>query len=337
MHFVGHFVIDIIRYATELGADENQLLAATGSSKDVLLTPDHYVDYGMMDRVIAAVEAGCRDVHFGLHLGENVSLMATQFVDRMIDTSPDLESAFENAVVYSRMISDSMTCRLETAEDSFRVIYEINPDWALHSAPAIRHNLDCAMVCALKSLQRLTQANYYPLETNFFYPRPRQINEYYRVLNCSLNFDAPVSSIVFQKRHLQTPVAGNNEGLLEQFRLHAHRIFEKLPREEKTVAEVKKAILENISPQSIDIESIAEKLHRTPRTLQRQLKSEGASFREIQSEIRMRLAKKLLSAGQNSVGEIAYLLGFSEPSAFVRSFKKQSGSTPKQFLKSQAV
>jgi AraC-like DNA-binding protein len=53
------------------------------------------------------------------------------------------------------------------------------------------------------------------------------------------------------------------------------------------------------------------------------------SFAELLDALRCDMAKTYLSGGRLSVNETAYLLGFSEPSAFSRSFKRWTGTHPR--------
>jgi AraC-like DNA-binding protein len=75
------------------------------------------------------------------------------------------------------------------------------------------------------------------------------------------------------------------------------------------------------------IEGVAQKLGVTARSLQRRLKDEGASFQSMREEVRRELAQRYLDEDL-AITEISFLLGFSEPSAFFRAFKRWTGITP---------
>jgi AraC-like DNA-binding protein len=64
------------------------------------------------------------------------------------------------------------------------------------------------------------------------------------------------------------------------------------------------------------------------RSLQRRLNAEGSSFRAELDRVRSELAVRLLNEGEADAHELAFLLGFSEPSAFHRAFKRWTGTTP---------
>jgi len=124
-----------------------------------------------------------------------------------------------------------------------------------------------------------------------------------------------------------------DSGLLNTLSIHANEVLSKIPREGNTVYKVKKELLSTI-PLRIRMDEVASNMNMGERTLQRRLKSEGTTFKHILSEIRLKLARKMLLENE-AISDVAYLLGFSEPSAFIRAFKSWTQNTPKQFQLNQ--
>jgi AraC-like DNA-binding protein len=80
--------------------------------------------------------------------------------------------------------------------------------------------------------------------------------------------------------------------------------------------------------QEVTLETIARQLGVSARTLRRNLEQEGTTLRAVVDEVRRERADELLAAGR-PVKEIAFGLGFSEPSAFSRAYKRWTGRAPK--------
>ncbi len=76
---------------------------------------------------------------------------------------------------------------------------------------------------------------------------------------------------------------------------------------------------------------VANELHRSVSSLQRSLRSEGVSYREILDDTRRSLAQQFIREKEYSLSEIAYLLGFSDQGNFTRAFKRWTGSTPTRY------
>jgi AraC-like DNA-binding protein len=70
-------------------------------------------------------------------------------------------------------------------------------------------------------------------------------------------------------------------------------------------------------------------------TLLRRLKAEGTTFEKVLDQLCRRMALGYLEGGEASIDEIAYLVGFSDPAAFSRAFKRWTGMSPKAMRRSQ--
>ena len=83
----------------------------------------------------------------------------------------------------------------------------------------------------------------------------------------------------------------------------------------------------------VDQDTIANKLHRSRSTLQRQLGSEGTSYRNILESTRQGLAEKYLQDPRYTQAQVAFMVGFSDQSNFARAFKRWTGMSPGEFQK----
>jgi AraC-like DNA-binding protein len=78
-------------------------------------------------------------------------------------------------------------------------------------------------------------------------------------------------------------------------------------------------------------ETLASSLDLSVRTLQRKLHDRDTSFTKVLENTRRELASEYMHKRSMSNKEIAYLLGFSEPSNFSRAFKRWTGLSPSEF------
>ena len=98
------------------------------------------------------------------------------------------------------------------------------------------------------------------------------------------------------------------------------------------VAEVRRAIGGTLES-GTSLETVAKQLGVPPRRLRTQLTDAGTSFNQVLADYRCRLAKRLLAQTSESIEQIVYLTGFSEPSTFYRAFKRWTGLTPIEYRK----
>lgn len=289
-----------------------------------------YISYEVMVDLINRLIDSLEDECLGLHLGEQISLRVTAYVDSIMQYSDSLEESFENAVKYSRLISDALDCSLQKEDKYYAVRFEENPNWKVQQSLAKRQILDLTLLSCLKSLIAYTQHKYYPIRIHFESPKPRDINEYYRVFNCSLHFNKSQTEIFFERSIFKKHTKSIEVGLLASLKRMVAYELQGLIREDELIYKLKKCIL-NKMPEHLHVREAARELNLSPRTLQRKLKALEASFTRIESELRLRMAMTYLEESQKSLDEISYLLGFSEGSAFIRFFKGQTSYTPTEF------
>jgi AraC-like DNA-binding protein len=86
-----------------------------------------------------------------------------------------------------------------------------------------------------------------------------------------------------------------------------------------------------MSTDRIDADTLAKQCHMSRQTLYRRLKKEGLGFHELVEEVRKDKAMRYVASDHYALGEIAFLLGFSELSAFSRAFKRWTGMAPAQY------
>lgn len=332
MYFNSFYGHDIINFALDKGVKKIEFTKERAALKrsDEQGHLSYTFTAGLLEKAVLLSQ----DPHFGLHLGEYFDLKATEAVDNIMDRASTIGEAFSFAAQFSRLISDSMDCWLEESKEQFMVVFEYKADWALQSGIAVQHNLDTALVCACKSLQRLSQQRHLPVLVQLPYPRPRQINEYYRIFNCRVEYRSKRATITFHRRLLNRPTANGSPNLLNTLLINARSSIATLPTSPSLTNTVKKLILKQIQEDRFPkIVEVANKLGMGHRTLQRRLREERTQFGQLVSDIKMELASKHLLENRQSIEEVAYLLGYSEASSFVRAFKQWKGISPGKFLR----
>ena len=326
MYFSKIILHDLIEYAICKGANkeevEQKLLDTANGEKNI--------GYEKMVESLNFISQELEDENLGLHIGEQISLKVTAYVDSIMQYSPTLEIAFENAIKYSKLISDALECQLIKKENQYHTRFEENPNWKIHQNQARVQVLNLTVIATLKSIVAYTNRNYLPVKINFQYERPKNLTEYYRTFNCTLSFNQPVTEIIFEKYIFEKSHRKTDLGLLEDLKKKVEQEIQGLTIENETVYQLKKYIL-NSKPKRIKIEEAVLLLKTTKRTLQRKLNKLDTNFKKVEHQIQLRLSKTYLEENVKKIDEISYLLGFSESSSFIRFFKEQTGLTPMKY------
>jgi AraC-like DNA-binding protein len=166
----------------------------------------------------------------------------------------------------------------------------------------------------------------------FEQPRPAHAAEYGVMFSQDVLFDAKATALRFEARWLAAPVVQDTESLADFLRDAPQSVFLKYRNQQGWVARVRRRMRGvRAGDEWPTLVQLACELHLTPSTLRRRLADEGSSYRDIKDQLRRDAAIGHLSQGRHSVGEVGLLLGFHEPSAFHRAFKKWTGVRPGQY------
>ena len=112
---------------------------------------------------------------------------------------------------------------------------------------------------------------------------------------------------------------------------HANEILARLPARTGLALEVQRALTSRVAGGDTRIESLGRQFGMSARTLQRRLADEGISYQKMLDDARKAAAGRYLAESTLAIGEIAYLLGYSESAPFHRAFKRWYGATPEAF------
>ncbi len=172
---------------------------------------------------------------------------------------------------------------------------------------------------------------YTPLEVQFAHENPRDISEHLRVFGCPVLFACDANAMVIERDFVQRQVPAADGYLYPILKRYIESVAAAAePRDDQFLGSVRKAIAECMRDGNCKLETVAKKLAISARSLQRRLEEYGTDFNALVSETRHRFAVEYLKNPGNTLTEVAFLLGYSEVSAFNRAFRRWTGRTPMQ-------
>jgi AraC-like DNA-binding protein len=267
--------------------------------------------------------------NIGLHVAEAMPLYRGQVLEYLFLSSPNFGEGLKRALHYQRLLTDVSSAYLEVAESNAILVLDTKLGDQL-----IRHYNECVVLGLIRFFESLTDNNFNVSAIDFIYPEPEDISEYKRIYDCELRFSQKVNAIHF------------NADVLAHHSIHAEpellRLHEKVAGEhvarieqEDMVLDVRRAIGELLESQEVSLEMVSASMNMTTRNLRSALSLAGTSFNQVLSDYRSLLAKRLLVQTNESIEEIVYLTGFSEPSTFYRAFKRWTDTTPIEYRKAK--
>lgn len=183
-------------------------------------------------------------------------------------------------------------------------------------------------------LQAMSEQNIMPIQVTFKHSAPEDLTDHNKAFQCPILFDQSDYSITYKTEdlNLRTGKADStiNSYLVKQVEEKTKGI--KIPGN-SFVRDVE-SLIEDALPTGIpSIHNISDLLAMSNRTLTRRLSEAGVTFRDLIKKAQYQIAKDMLKDPSNSIGDIAFITGFSDQSAFNRAFKKWSGANPSDFRK----
>jgi AraC-like DNA-binding protein len=164
-------------------------------------------------------------------------------------------------------------------------------------------------------------------------PKPETIDRHRRLFGVDAEFNCKQNGLDFHTRFLELPVAQNESSLRDFLRNAPYQMMVEPQQAENSelVSSVRRIMGYDLSKGFPSFEEVAEQLNMSPPTLRRHLRKEGVSYQGLKDQSRRDAAIAYLSRPELSVSAVSTLMGFTDPSAFHRSFKKWTGLTPGQY------
>jgi len=318
-------------YLDSLQVDINAFLRSLGIEPETVRSPDAYLPVETYLRIQDAAAEYVHDPYFGLHMGEFAQPGSWSILGYLMMNCKTLGEAFEKTGRYQRIIGNLITVRAEPGPGKVRLIYFTPP----HAPQMSRHCFEATFSSSVHLARTLSGLPLNPLEVTFIYPEPESRAEYERIFHCPVRFGQRDNSMTLDPSLGNLPVRMANPALLAHFEQYAQDFLSKMESHDATTQAVTRIILARLDDPSLSIEKVAREMAVSVRTLQKRLEAEGVVFSDLLRDIRRRLAEKYLRENY-SVEQITYLLGFSEPSVFRKSFKKWLGVTPKEYRQASA-
>ncbi|WP_415882356.1 AraC family transcriptional regulator [Neptuniibacter sp. QD29_5] len=170
----------------------------------------------------------------------------------------------------------------------------------------------------------------------FSFAEPDDVAQYKTLFQSEVKFDQHDNAIVFPARYLDFPIVQTPETLRSFLKTAPYQLIVMVDDDTSLKSQVVALIGKDFSQDLPSAEEVAYRLHMSVSTLRRRLLEEDTSYQKIKDECRKLAALNYMNSPQLSINDVAGLMGFEEPSAFFRSFKKWTGMTPGEYRRSDS-
>ncbi|GAC1352238.1 MAG: AraC family transcriptional regulator [Polyangiales bacterium] len=181
--------------------------------------------------------------------------------------------------------------------------------------------------------RKLTGHDFAPTRIRFRHSRPesKALAVFENFFRAPIEFEHRRAEIVLQEELLGLPLLKADSAIASFFDRHTRDLIEKHHPGQTFVRSLRAAVIDALSSGSCSLTAVAERMSMSSRTMRRRLAEENVSFKTLLDDIRRQLAQEYLREGRLSIGEIAFVIGYSEPAAFHRAFYRWTGQTPTSY------
>ena len=320
-----HFALATLKAATRMGVDLGALLDEAQLNPKLLTNPKFRLtpaQFGSLTRLTWEKGddefMGCtqRPAKYG-----TFSLYAREAI-----RAPTLYEAYRHLCRFYRLVNDSISLSINVeGETATLSMHQSKPE--LDSEHILR---DFLLLLWHRFPSWLIGKRIPLIRVEMQGERPEHAAEYRLMFPCPVSYGAEENSLIFDANMLQEPIIQDLGTLKKHLRNAPLQWFTR----QEYVPIYTRRVRELIgTPKSSDagMESIANSLNITTRTLRRKLADEGSRFQDIKDSVRRDHAIHLLNHSVLPIQSIATQLGYSETAAFIRAFTKWTGQTPKAF------
>lgn len=326
-----HFVRALLRGAERRQVDTGELLRSAGVAPDLIERPQARIDAARYTALVQQTWLALQDEYMGF---ASVRSKPGTFaaMGYLVIHCQTLESVYKRAANFYALFDQPICMQLEIDENEVSLVLHSegalwDPDhFFQESLLVIWHRFSSWLLGERIQLDKVC----------FDYPEPTHVGEYQHLFSSRLCFDEPRTRLCFHKRYLGRGLAQDERTLKEFLKSSPADLLAKPEDHSSYTARIRKLLSRDLSSTPPDFEQVADSLAVSPQTLRRRLRQENTSFQEIKDHLRRDVALYYLARPELSINEIAFRVGFTEPSTFHRAFKKWTGLTPGEYRENPA-
>ncbi|WP_428265520.1 AraC family transcriptional regulator [Haliangium sp.] len=333
MTILSVFAARLLQYAQRRGLDGAPLLALTGCSAEELQTPGRRIPATALFDLYTQVMRALDDPAVPLRVAELTSMEDLHVMGFAVLTARDGREGIHRAVRYGRLITDSG--HWEAVEHERGIVIRYHRPFEL--SLGVRAANETAVADFITGVRQVNGPQVAPLRVSLRHRAPADTRAHEQFFRCPIEWGAPTNEFELSLDELERAIADANPAMGDFFVRHAEELLLAHADDDSLRARVRHEIAEELPNGDFTLPRVARRLGMSERSLRRHLTEENTRFSELVAEVRHERARALLASARLSLAEIAFLLGFSNVSAFSRAFKKWSGTTPGEYRAGRAV
>ena len=316
--------------ARKHGIPVDDLLAEHELSVVALADPDTRIAFEASVAIWEEIAARSGTPDFGLLVAKELPAGHFDLHEYLVRCSPTLGDGLRRAFKFLSLLSTRGFMAVEMHGTEMRVT---------NRPPTVisRHAHQFALYAVLMIVRRAAGRAIPLVRLELMEPEPANAVALRDAFGCPIELGCPANVLVFAHKYASFVLPARDDRLVALIERHATSMTAELGDDRASLRDrVRRTLFHLLQREAMTITRVARAMGMSGRSLQRQLRAEGTSLRELVDEVRREIAIAQVSAGTTPITTIARLLDFSDASAFHRSFRRWTNQSPSEFRAASA-
>lgn len=311
------------------GIDPARLLREAGIAFERPPSADEHVDIERYLALWRSAVALIPDRAFPLRAAAAFKLEDNELFGFLAMSCETLGEAYDRTAAYRGIYVAGARWELQVDADAERMIWYPWPGDPRDEG--YRAAMDFTVADMANAVRRLGRASPRPVAVRLSHGTPPDASPFVEQYGVEPQFGAPLYELVYACGLREMPIATFNSRLRDYFDVECNKLLADMASDVRLATRVRKHLIGAMGGGGTSMARVAKDLGMSTRGLQRHLAAEATTYNDLVDAVREEFAKRYLARGTLSASEVAYLIGFVEPPAFFKAFKRWTGMTPRAF------
>lgn len=313
----------------ERGGDVRDFIRRHRLPDDADTEREIVVDLALLRAFLDEVARFLAEPHLGSVVAQRTERGTWDLLEYSCRSAPDVRGALRRMSRYVRLANDVVQIRFSDHADRGASVEQTLP-----GSPLVidRHGNEFFVATVVLKCRELSGRPLVPTRVEYAHGAPDDVALLHGLLGTDqLTFGQGRNAVFFDAASLDSKLVSFDPSLLSILDRYAEEALESRGNRSAFLVSVRDSIREQLVEGKAVLGATAKTLSVTARTLQRRLTEESTSFGAEVESVREELARVYVSDRARPLMEVAFLLGYSDLSTFVRAFRRWTGVTPARF------